>query len=634
MEFGAHLQVAGKTVGMSIWGPDESPIQSRFDAHQRGVDSRGEGARRPFGQIAEAERAGGRPVSWKRGRSTSLAIVVGLIGLIAASAAFVLQVGHDAPWPVVAGDQLVGLSYLIAGTIAWLRRPANRIGPTIAGAGVTWFIADFVLVPIAGISALAYAVMWVPVLFDAFLLLAYPTGRFFSSTARRLFVLSAAVSIVQYAVRLVLLPTTPDYGCVCLNPFALLPNVGLYDAVMLVTRILSVVVALTILGLIVQRWRLASPAGRRQLTPVLFAGIVGLAAFAADIAAYMAANGASPFNGITGTVLVIARAAVPIGFLLGLVRTRLDHALVGQLVVQLGQAPSPERLEEVLGTTVHDQTLRVAYWSPAAQAYLDGRGRLVQLAVAEDRAVTIVDRGGSPLAAIEYDAVLSDEPDLLRAVAAALELSVDRSRLETMVQAQITESRSLPRGRVTLLYSDIEGSTALLDRLGTRYADVLSEQRRLLRAIVLEHGGREIDSRADEYFAVFPGGSTPAGAALAIQRRLRDHAWPEGVLVRVRIGLHSGEPEVGDEGYVGMDVHLVARLGAAGHGGQILVSASARDIIAGELTPDMRLLTLGAFELRGIPGLHEILQLVVPDLPSEFPPPRLADPRPPARPLA
>jgi class 3 adenylate cyclase len=535
---------------------------------------------------------------------------------------------------VVAGDQLVGLSYIIAGTIAWVRRPANRIGPAIAGAGVTWYIADLVLTPVPGVTAFAYAVMWLPNLIGAFLLLAYPTGRFFSSTAKKLFVFTALVSIVQYAVRLFFLQTTPDYGCVCLNPFAVLAGITVYDAVMLVTRILSVVVALTILGLIAQRWRHASPAGRRQLTPVVFAGIVGLAAFAADIAAYLAANGASPFNGITGSVLVIARAAVPIGFLLGLVRTRLDHALVGQLVVQLGQAPSPERLEEVLGATVHDQTLRVAYWSPAAQAYLDGRGRLVQLAVGEDRAVTIVDRGGSPLAAIEYDAVLSDDPDLMRSVAAALELSVDRSRLETMVQAQITQSRSFPRGQVTLLYSDIEGSTALLDRLGTRYADVLSEQRRLLRAIVHEHGGREIDSRADEYFAVFPIGATPAGAALAIQRGLRDHAWPDDVAVRVRIGLHSGEPEISDEGYVGMDVHLVARLGAAGHGGQILTSVTGRDAIARELTPDMRLLTLGAFELRGIPGLHEILQLVVPDLPSEFPSPRLADPRPPATPLA
>ena len=95
-------------------------------------------------------------------------------------------------------------------------------------------------------------------------------------------------------------------------------------------------------------------------------------------------------------------------------------------------------------------------------------------------------------------------------------------------------------------------------------------------------------------------------------------------MVRVRIALHHGEPELGDEGYVGMDVHLAARLGSAGHGGQLLVSAAARDVIVADLPTDALLLDLGAYALRGIPGRHEILQVVVPDLPSAFPPLRLA----------
>jgi class 3 adenylate cyclase len=583
----------------------------------------------PIPSVDPPGRPRPEPASQKRLATVGLPLAVGLLGLVTAAAAFALLVGDAVPWPAILGDQLVGLSYVMAGTIAWLRRPRNPIGPAIAGAGVTWFIADFVHVPVAGITSLAYAFSWVPNLFAAFLLLAYPTGRFFSGAARAMFVIAAAGSSIGYAARLFFLETSPDYGCDCRNPFAALPNVAIYDVTMLMTRILTVLTALAILALIVQRWRRASPAGRRQLTPVLFAGVVGLAAFAADIVVYnLTANGASAVTQVTSILLVLARAAVPIGFLLGLVRTRLDHALVGRLIVQLGQAPSPERLDEVLAATVHDRTLRVAYWSPAARAYLDGRGRLVQLDAVPGRTITVVERGGSPLAAIDHDAVLSDDPELLMAVSAALELSIDRSRLETMVHAQITESQSLPRGRVTLLYSDIEGSTALLDQLGPRYADLLAEQRRLLRAIVREHGGREIDSRADEFFAVFPTRSTPAAAALAIQRRLRDHAWPDGVAVRVRIGLHSGEPEIGDEGYVGMDVHLVARLGTAGHGGQILASPSARDSIADELAPNARLLLLGEFKLRGIPGRHEIVQLVVPDLPGEFPPLRLGEPEP------
>jgi class 3 adenylate cyclase len=561
--------------------------------------------------------------------AAALPLFVGVVGLVVAGAALMLWVVQIVPGFTILGDQLIGLSYIIAGTIAWLRRPGNRIGPAITGAGITWFIGDFVFVPNAAITALAYALQWLPNLFAAFILLSYPTGRFFSPAARAVFITAAAISAVQIAVRLFGLDASPDYGCACRNPFAVLSNGTAYDVVIVVTRIAAVLITLAALVLILRRWRDASPAGRRQLAPVLFAGAVGLAAFAADITAYNIANasasgGEAGLAGVTGVLLVLARTAVPIGFLLGLIRTRLDHALVGQLIVQLGQGPSPDRIEEVLAATVHDRTLRVSYWSPAARAYLDGRGRLVEPAASEGRAIRLVERDGSPLAAIDHDAVLSDEPELLKSVAAALALSVDRTRLETMVSAQIADSRDLPSGRVTLLYSDIEGSTGLLDRLGPRYADLLAEQRRILRGITLEHGGREFDSRADEFFAAFPAGSSPAAAAVAIQRRLRDHAWPDGAAVRVRLGLHTGEPEIGDEGYVGMDIHHAVRLASAGHGGQILVSASARDAMAAEFQGELSLRSIGEFELRGIPGSHEILQLLVPDLPADFPPLRAA----------
>jgi len=310
-------------------------------------------------------------------RRVGMPLAVGLLGLVAASAAFALMVADAVAWPGIVGEELVGLSYIIAGTVAWLRRPGNLIGPALVGAGVTWFIADFVRVPVAVVSALAYAFIWLPNLFATFLLLTYPGGRFFSGAARAVFAIAVAVSSLQYLVRLFLLQTSPDYGCVCRNPFAVLPNDSVYDLVMLVTRILAVLTALAILGLVVSRWRRASSASRRQLTPVLFAGVVGVAAFAADIAAFnFPAAGASAVAEVTSIVLVLARAAVPIGFLLGLVRTQLDRSLVAQLVVQLGRAPTPERLEEVLAATVHDRTLRVGYWSPAARHYLDRKGRL------------------------------------------------------------------------------------------------------------------------------------------------------------------------------------------------------------------------------------------------------------------
>jgi class 3 adenylate cyclase len=237
-----------------------------------------------------------------------------------------------------------------------------------------------------------------------------------------------------------------------------------------------------------------------------------------------------------------------------------------------------------------------------------------------------VERADEPLGAIIHDVVLDDDKALLDAVSAAFALAVDRDRLASSVHAQASNARQLPSGPVTFLYADVEGSTVLLDWLGDRYADVLAEERRLLRTIVREQGGFEIDSRADEFFAAFPEAADPVGAALKIQRRLRDHAWPDGAIVRVRIGLHSGQPQMTDEGYVGLDVHRATRIGSAGHGGQILLSETTRQRIGPGLPPDASLQPLGAFILKGLPGLESIAQLTVPDLPGAFPPLRLEKP--------
>jgi class 3 adenylate cyclase len=108
-----------------------------------------------------------------------------------------------------------------------------------------------------------------------------------------------------------------------------------------------------------------------------------------------------------------------------------------------------------------------------------------------------------------------------------------------------------------------------------------------------------------------------------MQRRLRDHPWPQGIALRVRIGLHWGQPQMTDEGYVGLDVHRASRIGSAGHGGQILVSEVTREQVGASLPPDATLQRLGTFALKGLPDLEPISQLTVPDLPHVFPPLRL-----------
>jgi class 3 adenylate cyclase len=139
-------------------------------------------------------------------------------------------------------------------------------------------------------------------------------------------------------------------------------------------------------------------------------------------------------------------------------------------------------------------------------------------------------------------------------------------------------------GTVTFLFTDIEGSTRLLQRIGAAYTTVLEDQLRLVRSAVESHGGRVVDTAGDGLFAAFEGASDALGGAVAAQRALHAHEWPEQAEVRVRMGLHTGEPVLSAAGYVGLDVHRAARMSAAGHGGQIVVSEATRQLIGDRLT--------------------------------------------------
>jgi predicted ATPase/class 3 adenylate cyclase len=173
---------------------------------------------------------------------------------------------------------------------------------------------------------------------------------------------------------------------------------------------------------------------------------------------------------------------------------------------------------------------------------------------------------------------------------------------------------------VTLLFSDIEGSTALLRRLGDRYAETLSAQRSLLRAAFAEHGGVELGTEGDSFFVVFESASDAVRSCVAGQRALASHDWPEGAAVRVRMGLHSGEPARLDDGYVGMDVHRAARIAAAAHGGQVVLSDPARQLAEAQLPPGVRALDLGWHRLRDIESPEHLYQLAAAGLPGRFPP--------------
>jgi DNA-binding NarL/FixJ family response regulator/class 3 adenylate cyclase len=178
----------------------------------------------------------------------------------------------------------------------------------------------------------------------------------------------------------------------------------------------------------------------------------------------------------------------------------------------------------------------------------------------------------------------------------------------------------LPTGTVTFLFSDVEGSTSLVGTLGDAYGDLMAEHRRLLRDAVAAANGHEIDSRGDEFFAVFQRTRDAVAAAVSVQREFAAHEWPPQGTVRVRLGIHTGEPLLGESGYEGLDVHRVARICAAGHGGQVLVSHTTRNLLEAGQLPEVEFQDLGEHALRGLPRPERIFQLIAPELPAEFPP--------------
>jgi predicted ATPase/class 3 adenylate cyclase/Tfp pilus assembly protein PilF len=181
-------------------------------------------------------------------------------------------------------------------------------------------------------------------------------------------------------------------------------------------------------------------------------------------------------------------------------------------------------------------------------------------------------------------------------------------------------------GTVTLLFTDIEGSTRLLRELGNRYERVLDEHRRLLRAAFAAQGGTEIDTAGDGFFYAFPRAGNALVAAIEGQRALAGHEWPQPLLVRM--GIHTGEPLGTETGYVGLDVHRAARIMGAAHGGQILVSQTTRSLAGGDLPDDVSLLDLGEHQLKDLPSPERLFQAVAPGLGHDFPPLRSIDSRP------
>ena len=244
----------------------------------------------------------------------------------------------------------------------------------------------------------------------------------------------------------------------------------------------------------------------------------------------------------------------------------------------------------------------------SAFAYIDSRGV---------RRLPINDASHVRNALARFEQVAFETDEAREAARAKLLLAAKKYRIVPVgfVHGQIRRERALgaaattlPRGIVTFLMTDMEGSTKLLNALGHRYAPLLRTVRSTIRTLVRRRGGHEVDARADEYFAAFTDPDAALGTAIEIQRDLAKRRWPAGAQVRVRIGLHRGRTTLSDAGYVGMAVHTTARVCQAARGGDIVLSTSMHKALGSP--PDVRTKSLGPVRLEGLPApevLHKVM---------------------------
>jgi len=394
------------------------------------------------------------------------------------------------------------LSFLVAGSVAWLRRPRNPVGPAllaISVAGGVSFLSLYSDPFVARSAGLAGSLTNVLIVW---VMLAAPTGHLTSGIGRWALIGFTAVVV-----------TTAVLGDLTLLRVVWGIGVGF---------------SLLLVAIVYRRWVAASAASRRWLTPVVIAGITIAFVHAIDFASGVFLIPVTPGSPIYWAD-TISRMLVPFGFMLGLLRMRMARGAVADLVIELGQTPPPVRLREALAHALGDPSLEVVYWSPEINGYVDTDG-LAAEARAEGglRAVTYLDQGGHPLAAILHDPVLGEDPGLVTAVAAAVRLAVDNERLAAEVRAQLDEVRA-SRSRI------VEASDAERRRVERNLHDG-AQQRLVALSLALRRAKAHLPpSVAPETTAALEGASEQLASALAELRELAKGIHP-AILTEAGLG--------------------------------------------------------------------------------------------------
>jgi signal transduction histidine kinase len=330
--------------------------------------------------------------------------------------------------------------WITTGLIAWQRRPGNRVGPLMTAVGFVdvaqqlyWHSAlPFTL---AALAAFFFAGL------TLHLFLAFPSGRL-QTRFERAFVAFAytAVPLFAIAAQMAWEPRTARCPACPRNLLLVTHHRSVWHALGGLGELVFIAMLVILAVLLIGHWRRSSGATRRALAPVLLAAATAVLLLASVlvVSAFGVETEGSPLLWLAD----VAYAAIPVAFLVGLLRTRLHRSAVADLVVELGSLPSPGQLRDAIARCLGDPSLELAFWLAHDGRYVDPDGHALDPAERSGRAVTALEHNGKRLAALVYDPALMDEPELLDAVGAAASLALENARLQAELRAQLVEVRA------------------------------------------------------------------------------------------------------------------------------------------------------------------------------------------------
>lgn len=381
-----------------------------------------------------------------------IALVAALGALVGVVAEYLAVAGLYEYSPVDAiRDVAVGWSFIGAGLIAWRRRPGSRIGPLMVVVGFTWFIGNLgsaygvpgypsdgpallLVIAAASFGGLQRA-------FQTLMIVSYPSGRLADRLEKVFVAVVFAVIVGSGFVQLI--ATNPEALPFCPgqcppNPALLVADPAVAEALFAAASAGELLVSLGLLGVLVRRWLRSSRSARRMLAPVWFAGFVTGAAFVGVQLGIWA--GLDPF--FASNVIQGLQIAIPFAFLVGLLRTRLAYAAVGDLVVALSRSRAPRDIRDALARTLGDPGLALGFPIGSAETYLDADGRPLILPPPADRTTTELRRDGETVAVLVHDRALDEDPGLVEAAGAAALFAIDNARLQVELRSQLEEVRA------------------------------------------------------------------------------------------------------------------------------------------------------------------------------------------------